>query len=409
MFPFINRINKIVLFLFLIIFSGTLHAREFRHQYREGNQYRIVSEVDEAVLVNNEIIYQSRILNRIAVKILEGDLSGGQVETTYQISEQTDSGESYQWAMEDTVIFRIDSAGAYSEISPDQYLPSVRNVPLFPEENIEPGDRWYFPGEEVLDLAPNFGIDYRLHLNFNVFYEYKGTIIKDNRELDVIKINYNIYTEIDLSSVPEDKISDPEIAPKKVTGSFNQILYWDNNAGLPYEVEENFIYEFTLKNKVSYVFRGTSSGKAFYAVEMEKEEMEEEIQKDLEGMEGVSVEKSDEGITLTLENIQFKPDSAELLPSEMAKLEKISSILNKYPDRDIMIVGHAARLGHESWLQELSEMRAASVAQYFIDRGVRSKSQIVTKGMGSKQPVGDNSTEEGRRKNRRVEIIILEN
>ena len=142
---------------------------------------------------------------------------------------------------------------------------------------------------------------------------------------------------------------------------------------------------------------------------MSKDEMTENIGKDLQGMEGVTVEKTAEGVSLTLENIQFKPDSAELLPSELEKLEKISAILNKYPGRDIMIVGHAAKLGDESWLQTLSEMRAASVAEYFIEHGVRGKAQIVTKGMGSRQPAGDNSSEEGRKKNRRVEIIILEN
>ena len=229
-----ERITVTFRVLAILFLTGTVlpvQAREFRHKYKEGAQYRIVSEVDEGVLVNNEIIYRSRILNRIAVKILETDADGGRVETTYQISEQAESGTSYQWAMEDTVVFHMDTAGIYSEIAPNQYLPSVRDIPTFPEADIEPGMKWRFPGEEVLDLKPNFGVDSRLHLNFNVFYEYSGTTVEDGRELDIIKINYNIYSEIDLSSVRRSRIDDPEIVPEKVTGSFRQVLYWDNPAG----------------------------------------------------------------------------------------------------------------------------------------------------------------------------------
>ena len=122
------------------------------------------------------------------------------------------------------------------------------------------------------------------------------------------------------------------------------------------------------------------------------------------------VAETEKGVTITLENIQFLPDSAVLIESERKKLQLIADILREdYPDRDLLITGHTALAGTPEGRQVLSEQRAAAVAGFFLSRGVREEEEMITQGMGAREPIADNSTERGMRRNRRVEITILEN
>jgi outer membrane protein OmpA-like peptidoglycan-associated protein len=117
----------------------------------------------------------------------------------------------------------------------------------------------------------------------------------------------------------------------------------------------------------------------------------------------------DEGIAISLEDIRFQADSAALVPAEQEKLDKIGEILLRYRDRDILVGGHTALAGTEAGRRQLALERAAAVADYLIGKGVRSADRIVVRGYGADMPLEDNGTEAGRRRNRRVEITILEN
>jgi outer membrane protein OmpA-like peptidoglycan-associated protein/chemotaxis signal transduction protein len=110
---------------------------------------------------------------------------------------------------------------------------------------------------------------------------------------------------------------------------------------------------------------------------------------------------------IKLENIQFLPDSFELLPQELEKLNKIVQILQKYKADKLYIAGHTAFIGITETLQELSENRANAVRDYLLSLGIWNEDQIIAIGMGYSESIADNRTEEGRRKNRRVEIKII--
>ncbi|MBQ1593522.1 MAG: OmpA family protein, partial [Treponema sp.] len=89
------------------------------------------------------------------------------------------------------------------------------------------------------------------------------------------------------------------------------------------------------------------------------------------------------------------------------KLKKIAQILEAYPDNDILVSGHTAT-GKGRDPQELSEARAKAVADYLIQLGVKDNYHIFTQGFGDKNPIAPNNTEEGKSKNRRVEITIMD-
>ena len=144
---------------------------------------------------------------------------------------------------------------------------------------------------------------------------------------------------------------------------------------------------------------------------MDRAQVVSEIRQELDrlGFEDQAVVEDERGVTIRLDNIQFPPDSAFLWDSEKEKLRAIAGILNKYPDRDILITGHTALAGTERGRLVLSQERAAAVGSFLLDLGVRERDQMTLRGVGATEPVADNSTEEGMRQNRRVEITILEN
>jgi len=127
------------------------------------------------------------------------------------------------------------------------------------------------------------------------------------------------------------------------------------------------------------------------------------------GLTDVYASVVDEGVMVSLSNFQFVADSAELSESEKEKLQEIAQILIQLPGRKIQIAGHTALAGTEGGRVTLSLERAQTVAAYFVSLGARQASEMTTVGYGAEQPIADNATTAGMERNRRVEIIILEN
>jgi outer membrane protein OmpA-like peptidoglycan-associated protein len=114
------------------------------------------------------------------------------------------------------------------------------------------------------------------------------------------------------------------------------------------------------------------------------------------------------GITISLNNIQFLPDSTELMEEEKQKLQNIAAILNEFPDRKILVAGHTAMAGSAAGRMRVSTDRARAVADYLVSIGCRKRNEITVRGYGAEQPLGDPSTAAGQALNRRVEITLLD-
>ena len=132
----------------------------------------------------------------------------------------------------------------------------------------------------------------------------------------------------------------------------------------------------------------------------------EEMERDLEG---AKIERIGEGIKITFDSgILFAINSFTLTPQAKTNIQKLSTILNKYPDTNILVEGHTDASGTEEYNQDLSERRAKAVTNFATSQGVTG-SRFSTMGYGESQPVADNSTTAGRDLNRRVEIAIFAN
>ena len=105
--------------------------------------------------------------------------------------------------------------------------------------------------------------------------------------------------------------------------------------------------------------------------------------------------------------IEFDPGSAALRPEAFRVLDLVADVLIENPHARVIISGHACLPGGEARTQELSERRAKTVQAYLVKQGV-PPSVLRVRGWGTARPAADNSTEEGRRLNRRVEFRVIQ-
>jgi outer membrane protein OmpA-like peptidoglycan-associated protein len=111
---------------------------------------------------------------------------------------------------------------------------------------------------------------------------------------------------------------------------------------------------------------------------------------------------------VSFEEILFDAESAVLKPSEKAKLDRAVELLSNAVGK-VQIGGHTAMAGTPAGRTRVSRERAQAVANYLLSINALTSDQIVIREFGAEQPAGDNRTTEGKQKNRRVEIIILDN
>jgi OOP family OmpA-OmpF porin len=120
------------------------------------------------------------------------------------------------------------------------------------------------------------------------------------------------------------------------------------------------------------------------------------------------VELRDNKIVIN-EKVQFEYDKATILEVSFSLLNEVASVIKKNPHlKKIQIEGHASSEGAPGHNQRLSEDRARAVMRYLVDRGGVPKDHLVAKGFGVDRPIADNTTAEGRERNRRVEFNIVE-
>lgn len=111
--------------------------------------------------------------------------------------------------------------------------------------------------------------------------------------------------------------------------------------------------------------------------------------------------------TAALRGVTFDTNSATLRPDSLATLQQALAVINKRPNSHWVISGYTDNKGSDDVNQRLSDQRAGAVMDWLIEHGI-DESRLTAKGYGSAHPVADNSTEEGRAQNRRVELTLVQ-
>lgn len=154
------------------------------------------------------------------------------------------------------------------------------------------------------------------------------------------------------------------------------------------------------------ILGATVGGAAGAVIGRKMDKQAEDLKRDLPN---ATVERVGEGIKITFNSdILFDVGKADLKDATKRQLADFAQTLEKYPDTNLVIEGHADATGSDDLNLRLSNQRADAVSGYLKSIGVKGN-RLTEKGYGESQPVADNGTEAGRTKNRRVDIAVFAN
>lgn len=352
-------------------------------------------------------------------------------------------------------VFYIDADG-YMKMFEDNGYPSFRSFPSYTSKNLKSGDSWKAEAERAVDPM-NKGVFTRMPIQ--VLYTFSGEETYKNEQVYRIKAiwqtnygfsNFNFDPKGDESLTKALGGHKADIIVRKSTGE--AILILDN-------VDETFFYkdgtEINFKGTItqfteyppavdrdklfmnlqrvasvsgkkvptsSEMESGTNVAKAdgnSGSVPSSKQSSSQKIAENLKSPDendssstatpknNLVVEETSAGVRLSIRDIKFKADSADLLPGESSRLDDVAKALKTVPENQFLIEGHTASVGKPAGEQKLSVERAQTIANELVKRGI-SADKFICKGWGGNKPVADNSTSAGRAQNRRVEITVLE-
>lgn len=138
-------------------------------------------------------------------------------------------------------------------------------------------------------------------------------------------------------------------------------------------------------------------------------QMDQQAKELKQDIPGATIQRVGEGIAVTFASALLYDFDSNVVRAEAAtNLRNLAASLGKFPNTDILIVGHTDATGSSDYNQALSLRRATAAADYLVMQGV-SSSRIRTAGRGENEPIATNDTDAGRQANRRVEIAIVAN
>ncbi|WP_024654094.1 OmpA family protein [Borrelia persica] len=382
---------KIIILLCLIkVITFASEILEFK--YIKGTKFRIETTDQQEVYLNGILNSKTKTNIQVSSEIKDVKNNFADIKSYFRVLKRDDDNDVYLLKEEIEGNFSINKQGEY-KINHNQKRPSVRGIPQFPKRPIKVNETWTYPAKEYIQASEiSKGIKDFI-TKFDVNYTYKGKEKIDGKYYDIIHSSY------------ESKYNVKNIL---FSQKVNQKIYFDLELGNIYKYHDT--YEFQMKNgKNNIKMIGSSSGKTI-SIELPNDNtIENEVKKYIqkEQIDSIKIEKNQNGIKLSLD-IEFQPDSFQILKKEHQKLKHIANLLKKFKDNNILIEGHTAKFGTEEEMQELSEKRAREIGNYLLKMKVKNKNQIFFKGWGAKKPKYVSSSPLAS-KNRRVEITILNN
>ncbi|WP_288603220.1 OmpA family protein [uncultured Treponema sp.] len=352
--------------------------------------------------------------------------------------------------------FRITSDGELVMIEDNGY-PSFRSFPAFTKQKIRPGDKWQAKAERAVDPL-NKGTVTKMPIY--VEYQYLRDDVFNGEKVFVLSAKW--ATRYGISYI--DFAGDAQL--KGAFGSHSATMFVSAATGNALVVRDavDETFEYADGNKIS--FKGTISLFTHYPPAVDRDGLIRSLAriadvKDAAANKGsesngggkkssggkskdasdstdsavdgsssagtsgtkqpgrtkpkiessvsknMTVDETPAGLRLTIKNLQFKPDSAQLLPGEEERLDQIAHVLKQAREQMFLVEGHTASVGFASGEMKLSKERAHAIAEALVQRGIPAQ-KFICKGSGGTKPIADNSTPEGKALNRRVEITILE-
>lgn len=387
-----------ILGLIFMQHAGFISAAQLSWEIPKNERLEIVRTATVKYFMDDNLIKNYNERNIINLTCYEKESDGSRIKgdfTVYQKDQEKDVFKKLEDYYSD---FKILSNGKF--IVDDKYfMPNVRHIPAFPSSEVAKGNTWQESGEILFN---NFSTPFTI--TFPV--TYKLTEIKKINGIEVAVIDYSFIIS---KFFKGNTVSG---MPLKISGKNTGTMLWDLQNKRPYQMDDEYSIQFIFPDKGNKLFSAEFAMNIATRFTMYRKTDDEEKKKAIKDIEdalpkggGISVDDDKRGIVLRLGEVLFDFDSYGLKPQSVKSLDEAAKIIReKYSDREIIVEGHTDNIGSGDYNQRLSESRANSVANYLKEKGLGDK--LSYRGYGEKQPLFDNTTPEGRSKNRRVDIII---
>src|SRR5438309_6111875 len=223
--------------------------------------------------------------------------------------------------------------------------------------------------------------------------------------------------EFEQVKMPVSKSADGEVTEKTLEGEYHSWDYGTREGVSEIQVFRNFetalkhsglkiVYEDSpgtiVANKGDTWYMLENSGSYYHQTLLTVRGMQQEVTADASS---IADELSKSG-HVALYGIHFETGKATILPDSESVLSEIAKMLQQNADVKVSVEGHTDNVGSAASNQALSEKRAQAVVAWLTSHGIDS-GRLKAKGWGASKPVEDNGTEDGRAKNRRVELVKI--
>jgi outer membrane protein OmpA-like peptidoglycan-associated protein len=388
--------RKITFFIFfiLLVFSTSLGAETLKWEFDSKDRLEVVKTAEISFFINKNLksqYYERNIADLTNTAITENSFP---VTGKFSIYTRNFNESVFKLTKQTNSQFVIKSNGQF-EVADKQVMPNLRHIPSFPDNEVKKGESWTKNGQIVFD---SFSIPFSLTMPV----EYKLEDLSKQDGINIARISYSLLIDNTLlgNNYPND-------FPARIVGKDNGVILWDltNNQPLKFQNIYHIIFLFQKGEQItSYEWiMNINTDHTLYPHKPQKDKNSDI--NSLNNDEGITVDENERGIVIRLGEVLFDFDSAKIKDSTSKTLDNILTVIkNKYPDREIIVEGHTDNTGNPHYNQELSEKRARNIAEKVIQNLEHDKVSYI--GHGEAKPIAPNETTEGRKKNRRVDIII---
>lgn len=356
----------------------------------------IVERSDFRVYENNRYI---GLTSRESFTYIRTDKSGQYSGETFVLEQTKHNGRQVVKKLDRIFPFAFFIEHNTDETDPREFIhfskdagyPLLRNIPVIPKKKFSAEDIglvWEQQG--IITVRPKKEKP-STRVPVYVLYSYRGQGHYRGKKVDIVDAHYAVRYQGDDANGDKDLL--------RSEGSHTGEMFLID--GLPVLIRENIDRTFFYSDGMSLRHRGFLLH--FYSrTNTSNKELPEKKQDTL-----FTTHKTDRGTMIRIDSIRFYPDSAELLPTEDAALKNIARVLQTSQAKRFFVEGHTAKVGSTESQVLLSEKRAHTIVEKLRALGLADQ-EFIYAGAGGTKPVAPNDTEEGRAKNRRVEITILE-
>lgn len=392
-------------FLFILVFFINFYvfSQESVLRYYGNRNYNFVERSDLRKYENGRYVgLVSKEVSAFIMPVFDGE--NYIYEGHFFVNQETvKSMQKVGFGINDFVPskFIIHDDGTFKMLE-DHGYPTFRSFPTYPKEKVSVGQSWTAKAYRSIDPLEK-GI--LTTIPIYVQYTFKGE--QNYKGHEVYCVSAMWATRYAMGTSYYDFGGDRELV--KASGSHKANILIDKHTGITLVINDSVDEKFVYADGNEVAFKGTISMFTEYPPTYEIEKLLPVIQrvaKLSDDEANIEVENTAAGIKLTIPNLQFEPDSAMLVKGEYSRIDDIYEILKMVPQAQILIEGHTAKTGNDKGEMNLSVERAKSIAQELVKRGI-NEGRLICKGSGSTKPIADNSTAEGKKINRRVEITIL--